>query len=152
MGYECVLIPLESMTIFEQVKILKSLDVLIGVHGSALDNVGFLSEGSVLVQLIPYKVKHRATFKGTAMKAHVKYMEWKATDQKLSVFHWDNLQESNPGKLEEYTRDEILEAGQDNASRRETLMFWINQDIIVPEDEWKDLLKKAVNQSRHENK
>ena len=46
MGYLCVLLPLEMMTIHEQMKELKSLDVLIGIHGSALDNSVFLHEGT----------------------------------------------------------------------------------------------------------
>jgi hypothetical protein len=56
MGIICELLPLESMTIYEQIRAFRTLDVLIGIHGSALDNVGFLQEGSVLVQLLPYKV------------------------------------------------------------------------------------------------
>ena len=71
-------------------------------------------------------------------------MEWKATNPKLSVFHWDLLEEANPSKLAEYTHDEILEDGQETPSQRETLMFWINQDIIVPPKEWKEILTKAV--------
>jgi Glycosyltransferase 61 len=45
MGYVCVLLPLESMTLFEQMKELRSVDVLIGIHGSALDNSVFLHPG-----------------------------------------------------------------------------------------------------------
>lgn len=45
MGYECVLLPLEKMTLYEQMKELRSLDVLIGIHGSALDNSVFLHPG-----------------------------------------------------------------------------------------------------------
>lgn len=74
-------------------------------------------------------------------------MEWKATDPKLSVFHWDLLEEASSGKILEYSHEEILEEGQETAGQRETLMFWINQDIIVPENEWKELLKNAVASS-----
>ena len=93
------------------------------------------------------KVKYRATFKATALKAGIKYMEWKATNPKLSVFHWDLLEEASPRKLAEYTHDEILEEGQETSGQRETLMFWINQDILVPENEWKELLKQAISES-----
>ena len=48
MGFECVLLPLEVMTIYEQMMELKSLDVLIGIHGSALDNSVFLHEGTYI--------------------------------------------------------------------------------------------------------
>lgn len=45
MGYICVLLPLERMTLFEQVREFRTLDVLIGIHGSALDNSVFLHPG-----------------------------------------------------------------------------------------------------------
>jgi hypothetical protein len=45
MGYDCVLLPLESMTLYEQMRELQSLDVLVGIHGSALDNAVFLPRG-----------------------------------------------------------------------------------------------------------
>ena len=88
MGIQCELLPLESMTIFEQIRAFRTLDVLVGIHGSGLDNAAFLQKGSVLVQLLPYKVKYRATFKASAFKAGINYLEWKATDPSLSVFHW----------------------------------------------------------------
>lgn len=46
MGYECVLLPLETMTMYEQMRELRSIDVLIGIHGSALDNSVFLHKGT----------------------------------------------------------------------------------------------------------
>ena len=76
LGYDCVLLPFESMTLYEQMKALRSLDVLIGMHGSGLDNAIFLHPGSVLVQLLPYKNDHRCTFPSTAEQAGVHYQEW----------------------------------------------------------------------------
>eukprot|EP01041_Mallomonas_annulata_P000483 gene483-908_t len=81
MGYECVILPLETMTIYEQTKELRTLDVLIGIHGSALDNSVFLHPGSVLVQLLPYKVEHRVTFQSSAQQAGMVYMEWQLKDR-----------------------------------------------------------------------
>ena len=48
MGYICVLLPLEAMTLYEQLKELRSVDVLMGIHGSALDNSVFLHPGKTL--------------------------------------------------------------------------------------------------------
>jgi Glycosyltransferase 61 len=45
MGHICVLLPLERMTLYEQMKEFRTLDVLIGIHGSALDNSVFLHKG-----------------------------------------------------------------------------------------------------------
>lgn len=46
MGHICVLLPLERMTLYEQTKEFRTLDVLIGIHGSALDNSVFLHRGA----------------------------------------------------------------------------------------------------------
>lgn len=127
MGYECVLLPLESMTLHEQLKELRSLDVLVGIHGSALDNSVFLHPGSVMLQLLPYKVEHRVSFPQTAHEADVVYMEWQLDDPTKAVFHWDLLKESNLVKYNTYSKEEILQAGQISADNRETTMFWINQ-------------------------
>ncbi|KAJ1432695.1 hypothetical protein B484DRAFT_24627 [Ochromonadaceae sp. CCMP2298] len=69
MGHECVLLPLEAMTLYEQMAALRSLDVLVGIHGSGLDNSVFLHKGAVLVQLLPYSVEHKCTFRASAERA-----------------------------------------------------------------------------------
>lgn len=127
MGYECVILPLEEMTLFEQMQQLRSLDVLVGMHGSALDNSVFLHPGSVLVQLLPYKVEHRCTFRASAEEAGVKYMEWQLKDPTKAVFHWDLLYQANAEALRSRSQQEYLDRGQAKADNRETLMFWINQ-------------------------
>jgi hypothetical protein len=144
MGYDCVLLPLETMTLYEQMQELRSLDVLVGIHGSALDNAVFLRPGSVMVQLLPYKVEHRVTFRATAEEARVKYMEWQLQDPSKAVFHWDLLEQANADILRQISKEEYLERGQKAADNRETLMFWINQDIIVPLHEWENLIRNAV--------
>lgn len=99
MGYECVLLPLERMTIYEQMKEFRTLDVLVGMHGSGLDNVIFLHPGSVLLQLMPYSNHHRASFVESTKRAKVVYKEWSATDSSKSVFHWDLFEAANKEKL-----------------------------------------------------
>jgi len=147
LGYDCELLPLESMTLYEQMRSLRSLDVLIGVHGSALDNSVFLHKGSVMVQLLPYKVEHRVTFQSSAVQAGVKYLEWQLRDQSKAVFHWDLMMAANSEKMARKSREDILKEGQVAADNRETTMFWINQDIIVPLDEFVPLVERAVKQS-----
>lgn len=148
MGYEVELLPLESMTLFEQLRALRSLDVLIGIHGSGLDNAAFLHPGSVMVQLLPFSVEHRASFHDTAVEAKVVYQEWQLTDRSKTVFHWDLLAEANKRKVKRESKEDILNAGQINSDTRETTMFWINQDIIVPMEEWKGIVDKAVKASQ----
>jgi hypothetical protein len=165
LGYECELLPLESMTLFEQMRMLRSLDVLVGIHGSALDNSVFLTRGSVMVQLLPYKVEHRVTFESSCTRAGMKYMEWQLKDQTKAYFHWDLLEQANTEKFQRQSKQQILAAGQVSADNRETTMFWINQvisalhpwghvltyyrpqDIIVPVEEWVALIKRAVQNS-----
>lgn len=127
MGFECVLLPLERMTIYEQMREFRTLDVLVGMHGSGLDNVIFLHPGSVLLQLMPYKNDHRASFVSSTERAGVIYKEWMATDRQKSYFHWDLFEQANKEKLERMGKDTILEGGGKMGDHRETLMFWINQ-------------------------
>lgn len=147
MGFYCDLLPLETMTVFEQMRALRSLDVLIGIHGSALDNSVFLHPGSVMVQLLPYSVEHRVTFQSSAQSAGVIYQEWQLKDQSKAYFHWDLLAQANSQKLSSQSKEEILRQGQRGADNRETVMFWINQDIIVPIPEWRQIIIKAVEAS-----
>lgn len=147
MGYEVVLLPLETMTYYEQIREFRSLDVLVGIHGSALDNVLFLHPGSVMIQLMPWKNTHTASFRENTRHSRVEYMEWSVPDQRHTFLHWDLFEQADKEKLERFGKKKILEGGQRRASSRETLMFWINQDIIVPVHEWRRLLLESVSKS-----
>lgn len=61
-----------------------------------------------------------------------------------TVLHWDLFAQANAEKLQNEGKERILIGGQAAADLRETLMFWINQDIIVPLDEWEKVVKRAV--------
>ncbi len=127
LGYECELLPLESMTLYEQMRALRSLDVLIGIHGSALDNSVFLHKGSVMLQLLPYKVEHRVTFRQSAENAGMRYMEWQLKDASKTFLHWDLMEQANSEKMRSMSKEDILRGGQVASDNRETTMFWINQ-------------------------
>lgn len=148
LGYECELLPLETMTLYEQMRALRSLDVLVGIHGSALDNSVFLHPGSVMLQLLPYKVEHRVTFRQSAEAAGMRYMEWQLQDRSKAFFHWDLMELANSEKMRRMSREDILQAGQVASDNRETTMFWINQDIIVPLQEWIPLVVAAAKNSK----
>jgi hypothetical protein len=147
LGYECVLLPFETMTLYEQMRELRSLDVMIGIHGSGLDNAVFLHPGSVMVQLLPYKNDHRCTFPSTAEQAGVVYQEWQLQDETKTVLHWDLFEQANAERLKADGPARILQQGQAGSDLRETLMFWINQDIIVPLGEWEGIVRRAVGAS-----
>jgi hypothetical protein len=151
LGYEIVLLPLEMMTIHEQMLELRSLDVLIGIHGSALDNSLFLHAGSTLVQLLPYSVEHRVSFVSDAETAGVHYLEWQLKDRSKAVFHWDLLNQANSEKLKRMTKEKILDEGQAKSDSRETLMFWINQVMLlcyIPMLILVDLVLSRISSSR----
>lgn len=109
--------------------------------------VSYTPTGSVLVQLLPYKVEHRVTFRATAVAAGVRYQEWQLQDPNLAVFHWDLLEQANAEVLRHISKEEYMSRGQKAADNRETLMFWINQDIVVPLAEWQNVIRAAVQES-----
>lgn len=152
MGYEAELLPLESMTLYEQIRALRSLDVMVGIHGSALDNSVFLHPDSVMVQLLGYKLDHVITFPETAHEARVQYMDWKLTDRTKTVLHWDLFKDANTEKFNSMSKEAIIAGGSAAAEYREIGMFWINQDIIVPLDEWRETIRKAVAMSPAKNR
>ena len=135
-GYEVELLPLESMTLYEQIRALRTLDVMVGIHGSALDNSVFLHPNSVMIQLLAYKLDHTITFPDTARMAKVTYLDWHLNNASLSVFHWDLFKQANTEKFNSMTKERLLEIGSLGADDREINMFWINQvcfvDLLYP--------------------
>ena len=91
MGLEVQVLPLERMTLYEQVAALKSTTVLVGVHGSGLNNVLFLPGGAAMIQLLPYKLNYKGAFGGLAKDNQIAYFEWALTDRDAAVFHWHFL-------------------------------------------------------------
>lgn len=60
MGIDAVLLPFEAMTLYEQVRELRRATILMGIHGSGLINAWFMHPQTILVQLMPFKVRRRA--------------------------------------------------------------------------------------------
>jgi len=70
----------------------------------------------------------------------VHYLEWGLQDPSKSYFHWEVL-----GKPEMAAgKQAVLDRGSPRGGA-EVYTFWINQDIIVPVDEFTALIKKAVS-------
>jgi hypothetical protein len=144
-GFVCILLPLEDMTLYEQVKELHRIDILVGMHGSGLDNSVFLRpKVTVLVQLMPYKNEFRASFIKSAQSAKVHYMEWQNHRRDGTVLHWDLFKDANTEAYNSLGKEGILRRGQAGFGNRETMMFWIQQDTIVPLEEWRTLLVDAA--------
>lgn len=56
LGLPVAVLALESMTLHEQMLAFATTTVLVGVHGSALTNVQFMTPGTAVLQLLPYNV------------------------------------------------------------------------------------------------
>ena len=145
--YEVELLSLESMTLYEQIKALRSLTVLVGIHGSGLTNTYYLHPGAVMLQILPYTLIDPVNFGGMAESAGVHAMNWAVSNTSQAVFHWDLLKEANPGMLKRLSHSEILKEGMRKASLMEVMVFWINQDVIVSVEEFLPVIEKAVHDS-----
>lgn len=144
-GYECKLLPLEHMTIHEQLVEFDSCDILAGMHGSGLDNSVFLRpKETVLLQILPFKSEFRASFPQSAASANVIYQEWMLKDRSKTLLHWDLFEQANSEAFHSMSKQDIIERGSRGFGTRETAMFWINQDIVVPLDEWRRMLRSAT--------
>lgn len=95
-GVQVVLLPLEDMTLYEQVKEIRKVTILIGIHGSGLINSIFQVEDSYIVQLLPFNVKYGAAFfQGTAESSRVKYTEYQNKKSENTVLHWHFLNDES---------------------------------------------------------
>jgi hypothetical protein len=142
LGIEVVILPLEEMTLYEQVKELRKITILVGMHGSGLINALFMPSKSALVQLMPYQTRGGNSFFGTGgLSTDVSYHEWTNTKRENSIFHFHFLTADENKK-----REEILERGQVSHDRQ-FFSFWINQDTYVDPIEFKELIESIVKKS-----
>lgn len=151
LGLESVALPLEEMTLREQLDQLGACDVLAGVHGSGLNNIHALRPAAAntrtpcVLQLLPYLVGRRyaGAFPGMAERHGFAYVEWRASNASLSVFHWEYApraaREADAAGRRAWLRRRADADGGDaiaRVSNSELYSFWINQDLRVPVDEW----------------
>ena len=152
LGAEAVLLPLEHMTLYEQLRALRGLDVLVGVHGSGLNNALFMRRGAALVQLLPWNLgrRYKGAFAGVASGAGVSYLEYELPEhENASAFHWEYVARSElakPGGRAAFLARRRREPGA--ISNQELYTFWINQDIIVDARGFSSVLAKALSKAR----
>ena len=126
-GYDVRLLALEDMTLYEQVAALRATTLLVGVHGSGLNNALYLRPGAAVLQIVPFGLRYRGDFEGIATRNGVSYGELVLEDRRRSVFHWEFL---DPERLVA-GRAAVLDAGSPPGGR-EVYAFWVNQDVVVP--------------------
>lgn len=147
LGAQVKVVVIESLPLFEQLKIFRSTDVLIGMHGSGLINSQFMRRGSAVIQLIPLGVQGAASFfQSTAVSAGVRYFELKRKlEDKEKPFdgvhqhlHFLDSKHS-PLSLVADPR------GSDAVSRQTFFAFYINQDTRFDHIAFADVLQAALN-------
>ena len=126
-GYDVRLLSLEDMTLYEQVAALRATTILVGVHGSGLNNALHLRPGAAVLQIVPFGLRYRGDFEDIATRNGVSYGELVLEDRRRSVFHWEFL---DPERLVA-GRAAVLDAGSPPGGR-EVYAFWVNQDVVVP--------------------
>jgi hypothetical protein len=58
LGFQAELLALEDMTAYEQMRALRSINILVGVHGSGLTNVKWMHHKCVVLQIVPHIVTY----------------------------------------------------------------------------------------------
>ena len=146
-GFSARLLPIEFMTLYEQVREFRRCNVLAGIHGSGLTNFLFLHPSNrplnglsnVGLQLMPWKVTTGSTFfSGFASTAGALYKEWSNDHREHAVFHTHFLSEQDNRGLE------AVLAGGASGGGGNFFAFWINQDTIVALDAWERMLKEIL--------
>lgn len=138
LGADVRVVALEGMGLCAQVQLFASAAVLVGMHGSALINAQFMARGTSLVQLVPHAVTGAAAFFRGPAEAHgVRYFELPAAPREASIPHGHFLKPSSDV-------EKVLAAGADAAGPQVFFSFLINQDTVVDEARFADVLARAL--------
>lgn len=135
-GYTAELLPLERMTVREQVEAVARASVLFGLHGAGLTQALWLPSGAAVVQWVPQGVTLDAPrlaqwFAEAA--PHVRVVTCYNPDRARSVRSgW-----RRPGVETPFAAEAMGDAGQNSDFFR----FWVNQDAIVQPEVFEALLR-----------
>ena len=117
---------LEDMALYEQLRLFRQSDVLVGMHGSGLINTFFMRKGAALLQLVPLGLRGaNSFFEPTAAAAGVRYFELEHRGLEGVVPHAHFLDRSAGDAAALLTNHK----GSDAVSQKVFFSFWINQDI-----------------------
>ncbi|GFR50613.1 hypothetical protein Agub_g12696, partial [Astrephomene gubernaculifera] len=100
--------------------LVRRMDVLVGVHGSALTNAMFMRRGSALIELRPFGFSGRESWPNIYMKAQTRHMEvfWFGIDVM-------NASLSTPGDFEADMQDIYTRARGCLARDRNLIVPWV---------------------------
>src|SRR3546814_653269 len=134
--FDVMVLPLEKMTLYEQLKALRTVTLLVGVHGSGLNNALFMQRNTVILQILTYHLNYKGAFASVARENHVSYLEMAHTNQSQSLFHWEFVGQPEI-RAAGGTKEKYLAKGSPAGPSMETYTFWINQDIVVNIEDFK---------------
>ena len=147
-GFSARLLPIEFMTLYEQVREFRRTNVLAGIHGSGLTNYLFLHGSNkelnginnVGLQLMPWKVTTGSTFfSGFATSSGANYKEYSNNLRSNAVFHTHFLNEQENKQIES-----VLSNGATGGGGN-FFAFWINQDTIIDMVAWEKMLQEILD-------
>lgn len=171
MGVSIKLLPLEYMTVYEQIREFRRLHFLTGIHGSGLSNYFLLHttpgqhkaglEGAssesmsdeefrgvlagkthfrnYCLQILPYQVRIGGEgLRSLANQIDCTYEEWVQPRRSNTVLHTHFLNSAD------FTHLEGLMAQGPTMEDSAFFSFWVNQDTIIDQDDWRRLLRKMV--------
>ena len=157
---------MESMTLFDQVGALASpplflpaprqivdchvpdvqvwhirrCAMVIGVHGSGIVNFMFMRPETLALQIMPYNIQpgEGDFLQAYAQMARANWMHWENTNPANTVFHWHFANQQTAmlrDNLPKLVAAEGLQ-GQGVRDKQNYFAFWLNQDTIVPVEQF----------------
>eukprot|EP00771_Trimastix_marina_P002615 gnl/Trimastix_PCT/3757.p1 GENE.gnl/Trimastix_PCT/3757~~gnl/Trimastix_PCT/3757.p1 ORF type:complete len:638 (-),score=37.75 gnl/Trimastix_PCT/3757:67-1857(-) len=134
------ILELEDMTFFEQVKVIREITILVGIHGSGNANHIFMHPGTALVEITPYRTLLAGqVFTGETQGSRVVYIPLPHKNPQTSLYHWHFL----PNQKTYDQKQSYLEQGCKQVNT-EYFTFWINQDLHIDVEEYSQALGKAM--------
>jgi hypothetical protein len=149
-GFETVFLPLERMTLYEQVRELRRVTVLVGMHGSAMVNLMFLCTGCVGVQILPFNMDPRegAFARTYAERAGVLYRELAVEDAAHATMHW-HFADARLRALRDQPAELARRRARISDDGSQFFTFWLQQDSRLPPEQWAAFLDSIFREGVH---
>eukprot|EP01012_Entosiphon_sulcatum_P036023 TRINITY_DN45828_c0_g1_i1.p4 TRINITY_DN45828_c0_g1~~TRINITY_DN45828_c0_g1_i1.p4 ORF type:complete len:133 (-),score=20.03 TRINITY_DN45828_c0_g1_i1:99-497(-) len=84
-NHTAVVVDTANMTLPEQIRLMQSVDVLVGMHGSAMSLALFLPNGAAVVEILPIIRRDKGLFR--LPRADI--LGWHATGHNVTRVKWD---------------------------------------------------------------
>jgi hypothetical protein len=142
---EAIRLPLEEMTLFEQVRELRACTMLIGIHGSGLVNGMFLRSGALMLQVLPFGISPAegpTFFQQWPAMAGAHYLQWENDRLANTRMHWHFADDATRA-LRDKPESDFPRQATHYSNPGVFFAFWINQDTIIREDKFREWVANA---------